>query len=288
MLAAGPSAALPATPAQKLTAATGQDVNRDRLAFVLLREPAMPSGKSVLAAFKRIAPPGKTPQLRLAPGGTGSARDVLLVDVGEEGRLMVGLLPMPVPKQEAEWHAERSFAAVRTGWKLPSHRAHLVVIWQQSAKLPAIESLKHYTWLLAAVADAAKALAVYWADAGATHPADYFVTVAATPDSPLLVTLWSGLSIGSDGGDQQRMSLVSLGMSQLALPDLELTVPRSSDSGDAVDLLFDFLNYTITRGAAIPEGDTVGRSAEERLKVRYVRSPVDPEKKVWRVDLPGK
>jgi hypothetical protein len=74
----------------------------------------------------------------------------------------------------------------------------------------------------------------------------------------------------------------------LDLPDLELTVPRSSYDADAVDLLYDFLHYTITRGAAIPDGDTVGRSAEERLKVRYVRSPVDPEKKVWRVDLPGK
>jgi hypothetical protein len=87
---------------------------------------------------------------------------------------MVGLMPTPVPKQEAEWHAERSLASVRTGWKLPSHRGHLIVAWQQSAKLLPLDGVKHYTWLLAAVADAAKALAVYWADSGATHPAEYF------------------------------------------------------------------------------------------------------------------
>jgi hypothetical protein len=104
----------------------------------------------------------------------------------------------------------------------------------------------------------------------------------------LLVTLWSGLSVASDRDHPERMSLVSLGMSQLELPDLELTVPGGSSKDEALDVFYQFLQYTITRGAAIPEGDTVGRSAEERLKVRYVRSPVDPEKKVWRVDLPGR
>jgi len=287
ILAVGP-AAVPAASAQKATAAPGQDATRDRLAFVLLREPTMPSGKSVLAAFQRIAPKGKAPALRLAPGESGSSPELVMFDVGDEGRLMVGLLPSPVPKQEAEWHAERSLASVQAGWKLPAHRAHLLVMWQQSAKVRPLEAVRHYTWLLAAVADAAKATGIYWADSGATHPAEYFVEVARRGDSPLLVTLWSGLSVASDRDHPERMSLVSLGMSQLDLPDLELTVPGGTKKDEALDVFYQFLQYTITRGAAIPEGDTLGRSAEERLKVRYVRSPVDPGKKVWRVDLPGK
>jgi hypothetical protein len=284
VLAVGPAAAVPA---QKATVAAGQDGTRNRLAFVLLPEPAMPSGGSVLAAFKRIAPKG-APVMRLAPGDSGSSTELVMFAVGEDGQLIVGLLPNPVPKQEAEWHAERSLASVQTGWKLPSHRAHLVVMWQQSAKLRPLDGVKLFTWLLAAVADAAKAIGIYWAESGATHPAKYFVEVVRQNDSPLLITLWSGLSVASDGNDPERMSLVSLGMSQLDLPDLELTVPRGYKKDEALDLFYQFLDYTITRGAAIPEGDTVGRSAEERLKVRYARSPVDPKKKVWRVDVPGK
>jgi hypothetical protein len=38
-------------------------------------------------------------------------------------------------------------------------------------------------------------------------------------------------------------------------------------------------------GKALLEGDTVGRTAEEKLPVRYVPSPVDPKQKVWRVEL---
>ena len=40
------------------------------------------------------------------------------------------------------------------------------------------------------------------------------------------------------------------------------------------------------RGEALPEGDTVGRTASEKLPVHYVPSPVDLKVKVWRVELP--
>ena len=35
----------------------------------------------------------------------------------------------------------------------------------------------------------------------------------------------------------------------------------------------------------LPDGDTVGRTAAEKLPVHYVPSPVDAEVKVWRVEL---
>jgi hypothetical protein len=54
---------------------------------------------------------------------------------------------------------------------------------------------------------------------------------------------------------------------------------------DALGTFFDLLAYLADRGEALPEGDTVGRSAEERLPVHYVPSPVDPSKKVWRVEI---
>ena len=41
----------------------------------------------------------------------------------------------------------------------------------------------------------------------------------------------------------------------------------------------------MSRGEAIPEGDTVGRSESGELPVHCVRSPVEPTTKVWRVEL---
>ena len=52
-----------------------------------------------------------------------------------------------------------------------------------------------------------------------------------------------------------------------------------------METFFDLLAYMVTRGKALPDGDTVGRAANERLPVRYVPSPVNPGEKVWRVEF---
>jgi len=74
-------------------------------------------------------------------------------------------------------------------------------------------------------------------------------------------------------------------MQQLGLPDLLLVVPQDSESS-ALEIFFDLLAYVAERGQAIPNGDTVGRTATEKLRVKYVKSPVDSSKKVWRVEVP--
>jgi hypothetical protein len=95
--------------------------------------------------------------------------------------------------------------------------------------------------------------------------------------------LWTGLSIGAE--PDGRMSLLSLGMKQLQLPDL-LLVARKSEGNAALGAFFDFLGMLAKFGKPLPEGDTVGRSAAERLPVRYVPSPIDAAVQVWRVELP--
>ena len=76
-----------------------------------------------------------------------------------------------------------------------------------------------------------------------------------------------------------------MGMRQLGLPDLLLIADKTPQS-EAIETMYDFLGYITECGEAIREGDTVGRSAEEKLPVRYVSSPLDPSIKVWRVELP--
>jgi hypothetical protein len=74
-------------------------------------------------------------------------------------------------------------------------------------------------------------------------------------------------------------------MAQLELPDLLLVGP--SGEGNALVLFaFDLLSYVVSRGGAIPEGDTVGRTASEELPVVYVPSPIDSAVRVMKVELP--
>jgi hypothetical protein len=73
-------------------------------------------------------------------------------------------------------------------------------------------------------------------------------------------------------------------MKQLELPDLLLVAP-SGKADEALPMLYDLLAYVVSRGRPLAEGDTVGRTAAEKLPVHYVPSPVDPKMNVWRVEL---
>jgi hypothetical protein len=95
--------------------------------------------------------------------------------------------------------------------------------------------------------------------------------------------LWSGVSIARE--NDGRLSLISLGMKQLNLPDLLLIASKSSESV-ALETMFDLLAYVAEIGEVLPDGDTVGRTEDERLLIRYVDSPIDSSTKVWRVELP--
>jgi hypothetical protein len=133
------------------------------------------------------------------------------------------------------------------------------------------------------VTKASRAVGVYWGNARATHDPAFFISVAQEPALASRVMLWTGVSLAREADG--RLSLLSLGMQQLDLPDLLLVASQSTGGNDALATFFDLLAYVAQREKPIPEGDTVGRNAEEHLLVRYVPSPLDPSKKVWRVEL---
>jgi hypothetical protein len=251
------------------------------LAFVLLETPAMPAGERVVAAFREIAPAAESP-VAVEPGSDASS---LQLAVGRGGSLLVSLMPIPVPGREAEEAFAFSYSAgLDADGELAPHRAHLVVYFKDEPGRSRYEGLTRFTYLLAALVEASRATAVYWGDAGATHEARFFVERARKRDPDLMLPLWSGVELVQEGPD--RASALSLGMRrQLGVMELRITAPQRN-LGDHVLRMYDLLAYAARRGSAVADGETIGRSATERLKVRHERSPADPEQKVWRVDFP--
>jgi hypothetical protein len=138
-----------------------------------------------------------------------------------------------------------------------------------------------FTSILAAIAEASGAVGIYWGDAGATHDPRVFRELAKTRTELPRIGLWTGISIAREG---ESYGLLSLGMKQFELPDLLLVVPPAK-ADDAITFMLELLGMVIKDGRPIPEGDTVGRSATEKLRVHYVTSLVDPKARVWRVEM---
>jgi hypothetical protein len=250
------------------------------LAFVLLSKPGLPSGDALAQAFGAFALEDQ--HLLFRPPGPG-AEDALEFEVGRCGTAFVVPVSAPVPDGEADEAARFSISAIGTGWKLPPHAAQLIVTLRSPPSVSRMDALGCFTAVLGAVSEASGAVGVYWGNAGATHDPAFFISVAQEPDLVSRLMLWTGVSVSREADD--RLSLLSLGMQQLELPDLLLVAPNSVDGNDALATFFDLLAYVVNRGTPIPEGDTVGRTAEERLPVRYVPSPIDASRQVWRVEM---
>jgi len=243
------------------------------LAFVLLAEPALPAPQSIADAYRSIAP-SAPPFL----GEASDKQDVVALS-SKSGSFFVSLIPLPVPKGEAESAARFSLGYFGRGQTLGPHRAHLIVPFKAADGLTPFEQVQTFARILAAVIVASGAIAVYWGSASATHPADCFVDLARSMDVPM--PLWNGVSMART---TQRVSLLSLGMNQLGLDDLLMTAP-SNEANEVLAYFFDLLAYVGRRGKRIEEGETVGRTADEKAQVRYVPSPLDPSKRVFCVDL---
>jgi hypothetical protein len=246
-----------------------------QLAFVLLgrTEPIKPD-EFTAALGARL---GRTLKAEASENG----EDIFSVVLPNGRTTFVAFVPAPVPDGEAEQFVPYSISAVGSGWQLPEYPAHAMVTLMGDEDTVTIESLDLFTKVVAAVVESSTAVGVYWGATGATHNAEFVLDVA-NAEGLLPVMLWNGISI-ADGGPG-RLSMLSLGMEQLGLPNLMLTTP-SERGNAAIEMMLDLLNFLIERGEPIPEGDTIGFTAEQRLPIRYETSPIDPEKQVWCVDL---
>lgn len=247
------------------------------VAFVLLSRPQLPDVKAIVKSFTSIAP--NRPALRSTESDDSPGGEILVLEAANDTGVMVMLLPIPVPNREADEAATFSISSFGTGWTPPPHVAHLVVTLQSPT--PALESLLLFTSVLAAIAEASSAVGVYWGSAGATHDPAVFIELARDDSVESGVLLWNGISLSKERDG--RSSLLSMGMKQLNLPDLWLS---ASNENKPLEWLFNLLSYVAIEGKAIPDGDTIGRTEDEKIPVRYVPSPVDGTTQVCRIDVP--
>jgi hypothetical protein len=248
-----------------------------QLAFLLLERNVELDAVRIRVALERV---WDEPFALGAGSGEG---DALSYSVGESDALILVPVPTPVPDGEAEALAACSISSLGTGWQLGAHQAHLIVTLQEQDAGLAPRRLWRFSRLLAGVVDGVDGVVgIYCGEAHATHDPDFFRDMAMQ-DGLLPVHLWNGISMA---GNDQRVSLLSLGMHQLGQPNLKLTGPRAEGTA-LIEYFFNLLEYAAKRGSPIAHGETVGRSSDEKLVVRHEPSPIADGETMWCVDLPG-
>jgi hypothetical protein len=247
------------------------------LSFVLLARPYDVVGEAIVDAHARVFTAAPRPLVSSSKDGIAT----LSFPDGLSTHVMMA--PTPIPTGEAEDAAKYSLAAFSPKFgPLPPHTAHIIVTSSGAPEAaPVLDTLMRHTRIVAACGVAYQATAVYEGNARATHPLPFYVDVASSSDLPLMI--WTGVSVAKEPNG--RTSLLTLGMqNMLEVPDM-LVSARPNGANEALLFALDMLAYVVRRGAPLPDGDTVGRSADEKIRVEYVPSPIDATRKVVRLDM---
>ncbi len=241
------------------------------LSFVLLKEPRDLDASRISASHREL--------FSGAALANDMENDFLTLRSSADSTTYVASMPGPVPNGEADGFAAYSYGSILGAPRVEEHGAHVIVI-TRSPEGSMIDSLPTHLRHTASVAHALDAIGVYDGNAGATHVAPFYI--GAVQEDTLPPHLVTGLSLARDS--ENIVSVLTKGLRRLGLREFLITVP-TGELQDGITYILDLVGYVVNRQQQLGDGETVGRSADERLLVRHQRSPVNESEEVVTVDL---
>lgn len=239
------------------------------LAFVLLKHSEKPSGTKIVQAAAALG-------VRLHVTDASEAGVSFATDAGATMQVMTMGFPHPDAQKEA--------AIGPTSIKLAEARAsadHVMIVARGLAGTPR-ERDGRLAAVTAAVIDTMPAIGAMLGHGLIFHKARLFRDAAAeAPTIPPLLMADVTMAREADS----RLSFLTHGMTRHGREDLYVTCPIK-DGNDAANFIFGLVRWMLTDPTKkFPTGETVGRTATERVRVQRVPNPNGRGEVVMRLDL---
>ncbi|MBO7515970.1 MAG: DUF4261 domain-containing protein [Lachnospiraceae bacterium] len=202
--------------------------------------------------------------LKLSAPKTDDEKNPTLVYSVENGDagifLAVGLIDRPIPDGEAEFHAQFNYM-----WKdavaiTKTHQAHMIVT-VMGAPNP-MEAGVLFAKALTTFCRSGNTLGVYYNDVVAEPR--FLVDASALIKQnqfPMLSLIWFGL-----GRSEHGVSAYTCGLTKFGRDDMEI-VDSSASPAELRSMLLDFTAYVIGADVILHDGETIGFTNEQRLKI---------------------
>ncbi|MCM1165143.1 MAG: DUF4261 domain-containing protein [Lachnospiraceae bacterium] len=188
--------------------------------------------------------------------------DVIYADI-DGYRLVVGIMPTPVPDGEAEYWAKGNYMWQDAVEVTASHKAHAIIaVLGKDDDLIGKGNL--YVQAVCAMMKQESALAFY--NEGAVFPAKMYLDFAGLLRDghvPVLNLVWLGIF-----GDGKQAGVYTYGMRRMGREEIEVYV--SADKADLNELrefMLAIASYVLETGAELKDGETIGFTEEQKLPI---------------------
>lgn len=253
------------------------------MAMLLLPGPKPITAPELIAAVARLFPDlaGKVTD---AGAGRPDGGDALLLTVA--GRLLTVFgVDAPIPAPDMARACRMSLSWPEAEAAVAGHQAHLVIAPLGKGTRPLADAIS-VTVLALAAAGLAGPVALWWPSAGLLAPPDRLTAAAAALNQDRLpIELWVNLLPLSD--PKAGRVLATEGLEEgFGLMEIEAPIggPRPEQAAGRV---IGLVEYLLTHGPVLKDGDTIGVSQTEKIGIRHLPSLRDPARQVHRLDFSG-
>ncbi len=213
--------------------------------------------------------------------GFESDGDTLSLSVGE-GFGAISIVPAPIPWPELETACQIAWYWPEAADSLRAHRAHAIVTVGGPAPDSA-QRLSDLTRLTASLAATHNAVGVYWGSSRMVRASEEFVKLSEDlENSAVKAFLWVNVVLSASEGGKLNMS--TYGLQSLGLMELEANAAEVEEQW-LLSKAYDVASYLMENGPVIADGDTIGESAAEKIRIQHAPSRWEPTQMVYRMEL---
>lgn len=186
-----------------------------------------------------------------------------LVAMMGEITLVVALMPTPVPNEEAEYYASANYMWKNAVEAAKSHKAHILIsVLGKDADL--LEAGKLFTKVVSSCLKQDHAIAVY--TDGAVFQPQFYREVASFMQQdkdalPILDWVWFGVY-----RTDEYTGIYTYGMRKFGKEEMEVYA-TNANLNEVRDFLLDIVTYVLDSDVTLKDGDTIGFSEEQKLRV---------------------
>lgn len=247
-----------------------------RLCFVLCRSDAPGDLSQASKVVAEVFGPGYTASV--------GEQNAVTVMRGEEAIGFLMPVPVPVPRHEAEECADRNFLWPNGRAEAAKHRSHVIVTNMGTRDQTPVESAIAVSRLALVALKLFDGIGVYWGNANVSNSRGIFEKFCANITADHLpVPVWLRFQLVRDANNE-GVRLYTLGMRQFGLMEIEVDRCRMAAS-ELFEFVCNIAHYLIQSGPVIKDGNTVGGSAEERVRVLHRPSMIDQGRRVYKIDF---
>lgn len=203
--------------------------------------------------------------------------------VGDEF-FALSVMPAPYPASDID-------GPIETTWMWPAkppvaevkqHRSHLLITMMGGAEDPVRRRLT-MTAVTALAAKQSGVMAVFWPEATLVIFPPVFIEMAESIDSPEAPPLYLWIDLRAFRNEDGTTGLFTTGLS--ALGHMEIEIPSiDMDPGELREWLLNIMYYLLENGPVLKHGETIGMTAEQKIRIRHCASSFGHSGKVIRLE----